>query len=117
MERADARVALIASGDLSHCLLPGSPNGYAPEGEVFDARVVEALGKLDVEALLSLDETLIHKAVSYTHLPHRALAKSNRWLFKGRWLLFLWARWILNQFVILFCRRLTACGQRASMTL
>ena len=62
VERADARVALIASGDLSHCLLPGSPNGYAPEGEVFDARVVEALGKLDVEALLSLDETLIHKA-------------------------------------------------------
>lgn len=62
VERADARAALIASGDLSHCLLPGSPNGYAPEGEVFDARVIEALGKLDAEALLSLDGALIRKA-------------------------------------------------------
>ena len=35
------RIAVIASGDLSHRLLQGSPNGYTPNGAVFDKLVME----------------------------------------------------------------------------
>ena len=35
--------ALLASGDLSHRLSPGSPSGFHPEGAVFDRELVAAL--------------------------------------------------------------------------
>lgn len=56
------RVLLVASGDLSHRLLPGAPAGYNPQGEVFDRRVKELLAALDVEGLLALPEDLAEQA-------------------------------------------------------
>jgi len=56
------RVALIASGDLSHRLLPGAPAGYDPQGKVFDEKLVDALSRLDTNAVLNLDEDLIEHA-------------------------------------------------------
>jgi len=53
------RVALIASGDLSHRLLPSAPAGYDPQGKVFDETLVDALSRLDTHAVLNLDEDLI----------------------------------------------------------
>lgn len=44
--------ALLASGDLSHRLLPQGPGGYDPEGEVFDREVMEALRQGAPETLL-----------------------------------------------------------------
>lgn len=58
----DKRVAVIASGDLSHRLKPGAPAGYSPEGGEFDRRVVEALDNFDVKALLGLDAAFIEQA-------------------------------------------------------
>ncbi len=58
----DKRVAVIASGDLSHRLTPDAPAGYNPKGAEFDRRVVAAVGDLDVKALLSMDEDLIEAA-------------------------------------------------------
>lgn len=56
------RVGIIASGDLSHRLIPGAPAGYNPEGKIFDETIREALGKMDVERILSLPEDLIERA-------------------------------------------------------
>lgn len=58
----DKRVAVIASGDLSHRLTPDAPAGFSPKGAEFDRRVVAAVGDMDVKALLSMDEGLIEEA-------------------------------------------------------
>lgn len=58
----DKRVAVIASGDLSHRLLPQAPAGYNPRGAEFDRIVVEALKQADAKTLLNLDRELIDAA-------------------------------------------------------
>lgn len=58
----DKRVAVIASGDLSHRLTEDAPAGYSPRGTEFDRQVVEALKNIDVKALLNMDRSLIEEA-------------------------------------------------------
>ncbi|BBB91412.1 MAG TPA: AmmeMemoRadiSam system protein A [Methylomusa anaerophila] len=58
----DKRVAVIASGDLSHRLIPGAPAGFSPKGAEFDRLVIEALKNVDVKALLNLDQDLVEEA-------------------------------------------------------
>ena len=53
---------LLASGDLSHRLKPGTPAGYSPAGEVFDKAVVEALETTDPSPLTALPPKLIEEA-------------------------------------------------------
>lgn len=62
VDEGEGRVALIASGDLSHRLKPGAPAGYSPKGQVFDERLVEALGRMDVGAIARLDDRLVEAA-------------------------------------------------------
>lgn len=50
------RWALLASGDLSHRLIPGAPTGYSPAGALFDQAIVEALRKGDPSVLTSLSQ-------------------------------------------------------------
>jgi len=59
---AGRRVAVLASGDLSHRLLPESPNGYNPCGAQFDREVVEALGRGDLSHLFRLEHDLCEQA-------------------------------------------------------
>jgi AmmeMemoRadiSam system protein A len=61
-QRADKRVAVVASGDLSHRLIPSAPAGYDPMGEVFDRKLTEAIAGYDVAAILDLDEGLVDRA-------------------------------------------------------
>ncbi len=61
-EALGKRVALLASGDLSHRLRRGAPAGYDPRGKVFDRQLVEALGKGDVRAIMGLDPELTERA-------------------------------------------------------
>ena len=56
------RCALLASGDLSHRLLLDGPNGYHPDGAVFDAAVVHALRAGDPDHLMRLPEQTLHNA-------------------------------------------------------
>ena len=46
------RVAIIASGDLSHKVTPNSPAGYSPEAEKFDRNILHFLGAGDETSIL-----------------------------------------------------------------
>lgn len=46
-EASHKRIAIIASGDLSHRLTPDAPAGYSPQAKFFDRRIIESLGELD----------------------------------------------------------------------
>lgn len=61
-ERTGKRIAFIASGDLSHRLLPSAPAGYDPVGKVFDKKIVDALGSMDVDTILNLDMEFVERA-------------------------------------------------------
>lgn len=56
------RVAVIASGDLSHCLKPGAPAQYDPRGQEFDLKLVELINQGAVNAFFELDPVLLEKA-------------------------------------------------------
>ena len=61
-ERSGKRVAIVASGDLSHRLIPSAPAGYDPIGKVFDEKLVKAASKLDSNGLLAMDDELLERA-------------------------------------------------------
>ena len=61
-EASQKRVAVIASGDLSHRLLPNAPAGYDPLGKVFDEQLVAAVSRADIRAILKFDIGLIERA-------------------------------------------------------
>lgn len=56
------RIALLASADLSHRLLPSAPAGYHPQGAEFDATIKKCLAEVDVEGIISMPGELIEKA-------------------------------------------------------
>ncbi|HMK91742.1 MAG TPA: class III extradiol dioxygenase subunit B-like domain-containing protein [Thermoleophilia bacterium] len=55
-------VLFVASGDLSHRLIPGAPAGYDRRGAEFDRQVVDAFAGGDLSALDGLDRGLVHGA-------------------------------------------------------
>lgn len=56
------KTVILASGDLSHCLLPDGPYPYDPRGMEFDRRVLELLQQVAVPELLNFDPVLLEKA-------------------------------------------------------
>lgn len=52
-------VVFVASGDLSHRLIPGAPAGYDPCGAMFDAAIVKAAETGDLASLAELDRSLV----------------------------------------------------------
>ena len=56
------KAVFIASGDLSHKLLPEGPYGYVPEGPQFDAACTKVLGEGDFLHLLTLDTDMCQRA-------------------------------------------------------
>ena len=56
------RVAVVASGDLSHKLKADGPYGFAAEGPEFDKIITESLASGDFYRLLSLDKSFCDKA-------------------------------------------------------
>lgn len=58
----DRKVAVIASGDLSHRLIPGAPAGYSPAGAEFDRQIVAALKEVNIKAILNMDQDLVEAA-------------------------------------------------------
>ena len=54
--KKDKKYALIASGDMSHCLKEDGPYGLHPDGAKFDQELIESLKKKDIKNILKLDE-------------------------------------------------------------
>ena len=56
------RIAVIASGDLSHRITKDAPAGYSPKGKKFDKKLIELLSKNKTEEILKMDPELISEA-------------------------------------------------------
>lgn len=59
---SDKRIAVIASGDLSHCLTESAPAGFNPQGKEFDEKLIELLKTGDSQAIANIDKELIEHA-------------------------------------------------------
>lgn len=62
IKETSKKIAFIASGDLSHRLIPEAPAGYSPKGKIFDSRIISLLKKKKVDEILNLKEELINEA-------------------------------------------------------
>ncbi|HED23487.1 MAG TPA: AmmeMemoRadiSam system protein A, partial [Firmicutes bacterium] len=62
VERRGLPTAVLASGDLSHRLIPGAPAGYSPRGAEFDHKLIEYIRDKKVDNLLSFDPDLVEEA-------------------------------------------------------
>lgn len=62
-ERVGRRAIFVASGDLSHGLIPSAPAGYSPRGKEFDEKIVEIAGSGDFDAMYRMDEGLVEEAM------------------------------------------------------
>lgn len=60
--RENKRTAVIASGDLSHRLIPAAPAGYNPRGKEFDQTMMDLLSKGNAREILNLNGNLIEQA-------------------------------------------------------
>ncbi|MFH0792160.1 MAG: class III extradiol dioxygenase subunit B-like domain-containing protein [bacterium] len=55
IENCQEKVALIASGDMSHCLKTDGPYGYHVDGPAFDQGFIKALNEKNIERIITLD--------------------------------------------------------------
>lgn len=59
---SEKRIAVIASGDMSHCLSKKSPAPYDTHGKQFDDTIQELLHTRNTLGLSQIDDTLIQKS-------------------------------------------------------
>ncbi|MFA5536771.1 MAG: AmmeMemoRadiSam system protein A [Bacillota bacterium] len=69
IENSARRVAVIASSDLSHCLIPGATAGYDPKGKEFDLLLKKLLEDFDVPGILSIPPDLQEGAKECGYRP------------------------------------------------
>ncbi|HLG17097.1 MAG TPA: AmmeMemoRadiSam system protein B [Blastocatellia bacterium] len=60
--RLNRRIAVVASGDLSHRLIVGGPYEFEPTAHVFDEQVVSAITRGDARGVLEVDPGLRTRA-------------------------------------------------------
>jgi len=60
--KSNKRVAVIASGDLSHALITDAPAGFNQNGKKFDDKIRELLPAGNVIGMLQMDENFITEA-------------------------------------------------------
>src|SRR3989344_1725022 len=62
ISETNKRVAVIASGDLSHALISDAPAGYSPAGPEFDRKIQELLSANNLSGMLQMDKKLVTDA-------------------------------------------------------
>lgn len=66
---SNQRVAVIASGDLSHALNSDAPAGYTKEGEEFDKKIQEIITQKNTVGLVNFDSDVIENAHQTIYNP------------------------------------------------
>ena len=67
VEKLGRRAVYVASGDLSHKLQDYGPYGFAPEGPVYDERIMDVMGRGAFGELFDFGETFCEKAAECGH--------------------------------------------------
>ena len=67
--RSGKRIAVIASGDLSHCLTSDAPAGYRAEGAVFDELMRQSVETVSAAKLLSASPELVEASSECAYRP------------------------------------------------
>ncbi len=67
------KIAVIASGELSHRLSPSSSAGYSPKGKEFDLGIAELLKKGDDDAIIETDQDVLDESGECGYLPMAVL--------------------------------------------
>ncbi len=67
VEETGRRAVFVASGDLSHKLRAEGPYGFAPEGPVYDERVMDVCARAAFGELFDFDEDFCEKAAECGH--------------------------------------------------
>lgn len=56
IQNSNKRIAVIASGDLSHCHTSDAPGGFHPEAKTFDEEIKRAITELSKSTILNIKE-------------------------------------------------------------
>ncbi len=59
IKASDQKIALVASGDLSHCLSPNAPGGFSSQGKIFDETLINLIQEKRWAEIVNLDSELI----------------------------------------------------------
>ena len=62
-------IAIISSGDLSHCLTSDAPMGFKKEGKKFDESVQNAIKQISISKLLLINEEITNNASECAYRP------------------------------------------------
>jgi MEMO1 family protein len=62
LQEKKQRIAIIASGDLSHRLSKEAPGGFSPKGKKFDKKLIDGIIKGKKEDIIGLDDAFIEEA-------------------------------------------------------
>ena len=66
-DQLQRKVAVVASGDLSHYCRMDGPYGYRPESETYNQRIMDVMGRGAFDELLEFDDALRHQAGECGH--------------------------------------------------
>ncbi len=61
-DNPEERVAILASGDLSHRLTPDAPAGFSEEAKNFDNNILHCLGSDDITRIINLHEDIVRES-------------------------------------------------------
>lgn len=73
-DRLGRRIVIIGSGDLSHKLQEYGPYGFAPDGPVYDERIMDVMGRAAFGELFDFDEGFCDRAAECGHRSFVILA-------------------------------------------
>jgi MEMO1 family protein len=62
LRETDKKIAVVASGDLSHRLTADAPVGYSEKGKIFDQELIKKLSEKDISGILNFDQNLVEEA-------------------------------------------------------